>query len=179
MESGTIFAQTQRLILRSFREGDLRDLFEYVSDEKVVAFEPYRPMTLEEARESLRWRMGTEEMIAVELKSARKLIGNVYLGKREFEALEIGYVFNQNYWGAGYAAESCQALVRRAFSSGTHRIYGECDPANTRSWKLLEALGFRREAHLRRNVFFWKDPEGRPIWKDTYVYAKLDTDGKK
>ena len=77
MESGTIFAQTQRLILRSFREEDLRDLFEYVSDEKVVAFEPYRPMTLEEARESLRWRMGTEEMIAVELKSARKLIGNV------------------------------------------------------------------------------------------------------
>ena len=49
MESGTIFAQTQRLILRSFREEDLRDLFEYVSDEKVVAFEPYRPMTLEEA----------------------------------------------------------------------------------------------------------------------------------
>ena len=51
MESGTIFAQTQRLILRSFREEDLRDLFEYVSDEKVVAFEPSRPMTLEEARE--------------------------------------------------------------------------------------------------------------------------------
>ena len=179
MESKMVLAETERLILRRYQPGDLQDLFEYLSDERVVEFEPYKPMTLEEARDNLAWRISTDEMIAVELRQTHKMIGNVYLGKREFEALEIGYVFNQNYWGAGYAAESCQALVRRAFSSGTHRIYGECDPANTRSWKLLEALGFRREAHLRRNVFFWKDPEGRPIWKDTYVYAKLDTDGKK
>ena len=29
--------------------------------------------------------MGTEEMIAVELKDSHRLIGNVYMGKREFE----------------------------------------------------------------------------------------------
>ncbi len=33
-------------------------------------------------------------MIAVELKSNQKMIGNVYLGKRDFEALELGYVFH-------------------------------------------------------------------------------------
>ena len=53
------------------------------------------------------------------------------------------------------------------------RIYAECDPLNTRSWKLLEALGFRREAHLLQNVYFWKDEGGKPIWKDTYIYGKL------
>lgn len=45
-------------------------------------------------------------MIAVALKRSHKMIGNVYLGKREFEALEIGFVFNRHYWGHGYAAEA-------------------------------------------------------------------------
>ena len=82
------------------------------------------------------------------------MIGNVYMGKRDFEALEIGYVFNQNYWGNGYAAESCKALIKQAFSNGVHRIYAECDPNNKNSWKLLEALEFQREAHFRKNVYF-------------------------
>lgn len=79
-------------------------------------------------------------MIAVELKSSHKMIGNVYLGKRDFDSLEMGYVFNRNYWGKGYAAESCKALIQQAFSNGVHRIYAECDPRNKNSWKLLEAL---------------------------------------
>ena len=44
--------------------------------------------------------------------------------------------------------------IRKAFSEGVHRIYAECDPCNAASWKLLERLGFTREAHFRRNVFF-------------------------
>ena len=95
------------------------------------------------------------------------------MGKRDFEALEMGYVFNRNYWGCGYAAESCKALIEQAFYNGIHRIYAECDPNNKSSWKLLETLGFQREAHFRKNVYFWKDEAERPIWKDTYVYAKL------
>ena len=176
MESKIIIAETERLILRRYQEDDLQDLFEYLSDKEVVEYEPYRPLTLNETKENLEWRIGTDEMIAVELKSSHKMIGNVYMGKREFEALEIGYVFNRNYWGHGYAAESCRALIQQAFSNGIHRIYAECDPCNKSSWKLLEALGFQREAHLRKNVYFWKDENDIPIWKDTYIYAKLDVD---
>lgn len=176
MEDKTIIAETERLILRRYRKEDLQDLFEYLSDEEVVRYEPYKPMTIEEARENLEWRIGTEEMTAVELKSSGKMIGNVYLGRRDFEALEIGYVFNRGYWGQGYAAESCETLIDRALSKGVHRVYAECDPDNERSWKLLEALGFRREAHFRKNVYFWKDEARKPVWKDTYVYAKLNDD---
>ena len=171
-----IVAETERLILRRYKKEDLQDLFEYLSDKDVVEYEPYKTMTFDEAKENLEWRIGTDEMIAVELKSSHKMIGNVYLGKRDFEALEIGYVFNRNYWGKGYAAESCEALIEQAFSNGVHRIYAECDPRNKNSWKLLEALGFRREAHFRKNVYFWKDENGKPIWKDTYIYAKLNDD---
>ncbi len=165
--------QTQRLILRRYRSSDLYDLHEYLSDPEVVKFEPYLPMTMAQTQENLEWRISTDEMIAMELKDTGKMIGNVYLGKRDFDSLEIGYVMNRAYWGKGYAAESCNALIDRAFEKGIHRIYAECDPENTASWRLLGRLGFRREAHLRQNVYFWKDENGKPIWKDTYVYAKL------
>ena len=174
MESKTIILETERLILRRYRIDDIQDLFEYLSDEEVVKYEPYKPLTFDETKENLEWRVGTDEMIAVELKDSRKMIGNVYLGRRDFEAIEIGYVFNRNYWRQGYAAESCKALIQQAFSRGVHRIYAECDPENTSSWKLLEALGFQREAHFRKNVYFWKDDVGKAIWKDTYVYARLN-----
>lgn len=165
--------ETQRLILRRFRKEDIQDLYEYLSDEEVVRFEPYRPMDLQAVGENLDWRISTEEMIAVELKTTGKLIGNVYLGKRDFEALEIGYAFNRQFWGQGYATESCKALIELAVSRGIHRVYAECDPCNIASWKLLEKLGFRREAHLRKNIYFWKDAQDNPIWKDTYVYGFL------
>lgn len=174
MEHKGILAETERLILRRYREEDVQDLFEYLSDREVTKYEPYQPMTFEEVKENLEWRIGTEEMVAVEWKASHKMIGNVYLGKRDFEALELGYVFHRKYWGNGYAAESCNALIQRAFSNGVHRIYAECDPDNKRSWKLLEALGFQREAHFRKNVYFWKDEAGKAIWKDTYVYSKLN-----
>lgn len=173
MERSVIIAETERLILRRYKKEDLHDLFEYLSDKKVVEFEPYKPMSLDEAEENLKWRIGTDEMIALELKNSHKMIGNIYMGKREFEALEIGYVLNRDYWGNGYAAEGCKALIQQAFSNGIHRIYAECDPENISSWKLLEALGFWREAHFMQNVYFWKDEGERPIWKDTYVYALL------
>lgn len=174
MEKDLIIAETERLILRRYRKEDFNDLYEYLSDAAVVKYEPYKPMGAEEVESNLEWRISTEEMIAVELKSNHKMIGNVYFGKREFETLEIGYVFNQAYWGQGYAKESCQELIRFAFSKGIHRIYAECDPANADSWKLLEGLGFEREAHLKENVYFWKDDNGMPIWKDTYIYSKLN-----
>lgn len=130
-------------------------------------------MTAEETKDNLKWRIETDEMIAVELKENHKMIGNVYLGKRDFNSLEIGYVFNRKYWGNGYAKESCEALVQYSFRNGTHRIFAECDPDNENSWRLLEAIGFEREAHLKQNVYFWTDEQGNPIWKDTYIYAKL------
>lgn len=164
--------ETERLILRRYTAGDLEDLYEYLSDNEVVRFEPYKAMTMKETKENLNWRVKTDEMLAVELKDNHKMIGNVYLGKRDFNALEIGFVFNRKFWGKGYAREICEAAVEQAFSNGVHRIYAECDPDNANSWRLLEAIGFDREAHLKKNVYFWTDEQGNPIWKDTYIYAK-------
>lgn len=174
MSERKIILETDRLILRRYCKDDLRDLYEYLSDEEVVKYEPYKPMSIEEVENNLEWRISTDEMIAVELKSDKKMVGNIYLGKRDFDSLEIGYVFNQNYCGKGYAKESCSALIKKAFSEGVHRIFAECDPCNLSSWKLLEGLGFVREGHLRQNVYFWKDENDNPIWKDTFIYTILN-----
>lgn len=174
MSEKKIIIETDRLILRRYCKDDLQDLYEYLADEEVVKYEPYKPMDINEVESNLEWRISTDEMIAVELKSNEKMVGNIYLGKRDFESLEIGYVFNRNYWGKGYAKESCYALIKKAFLEGTHRIFAECDPCNLNSWKLLESLGFVREAHLKQNVYFWKDDNGSPMWKDTFIYAILN-----
>lgn len=123
--------ETVRLILRRYVTSDFQDLYEYLSDSEAVKFEPYKPMTQVEVKENLDWRIATDEMIAVELKENHKMIGNIYLGKREFDSLELGFVFNKAYWGRGYAYESIQVLLEQAFRQGIHRIYAECDPLNT------------------------------------------------
>lgn len=165
--------ETERLILRRFTPEDYEDLLEYLSDEAVVHYEPYRTMTPEEVRDNLSWRISAEEMIAVCRKDTGKLIGNLYLEAQDCETYELGYVFNRAYWGKGYAKEAALAVMDQTFASGAHRICAMCDPQNPASWHLLEALGFRREAHLRQNVYFWKDAQGNPIWKDTYIYGML------
>ncbi len=89
-------------------------------------------------------------------------------------AKEVGFIVNERFRRRGYAAEALSAAVDDAFRKGVHRVYAECDIRNERSWRLLEKTGFRREAHLRQNVFFHRDAQGDPIWKDTFIYARLN-----
>ena len=58
MESKIIIAETERLILRRYKKEDVQDLFEYLSDNEVVKYEPYKPLTFDEAKENLEWRIG-------------------------------------------------------------------------------------------------------------------------
>lgn len=112
------------------------------------------------------------------MKENGKVIGNIYCGNRDFNAKEVGYIVNRDYQRKGYALEALEAVMERAFRSDVHRVFAECDPRNECSWKLLEKAGLKREAHFRQNVFFHKDADGKPIWKDTYVYAKLSGDDR-
>lgn len=166
--------ETERLILRRFEEKDLADLYEYLSDPEVVKYEPYKPLSLDETKDNLHYRISCEEFYAIELKNTHKVIGNVYFGHRDFQSMELGYVLNRRYQKQGYATEACKAVIADAFQHNTHRIFAECDPQNKDSWLLLERLGFNREAHLKENVYFWTDENKKPIWKDTYIYSLLN-----
>ncbi|MBE6054852.1 MAG: GNAT family N-acetyltransferase [Clostridium sartagoforme] len=170
--------ETDRLVIRKFREGDGEDLYEYLSNEEVVKFEPYKTFSREQAYAEAERRSGDNNFLAVCLKNG-KLIGNLYFHKDSFETYEVGYVFNRNYWGNGYATEALKALIKYAFEElGVRRIIAMCDPKNHNSWKLLERVGMRREGTLLQNVYFFTDENNNPIWKDTYEYAMLKDEYK-
>ena len=168
--------RTKRLLLRPFKESDYDDLFAFLSQLENDEFEGYPGITYENGREHMKYRLGSEEFFAVELTETGVVIGNIYCGNRDFEAREVGYIINKRYQQKGYAAEALSAIIAQAFREGAHRILAECDPRNVPSWKLLEKVGLRREAHFRQNIWFRRDDHGAPVWKDTFVYSILESD---
>ncbi|MHB1154439.1 MAG: GNAT family N-acetyltransferase [Eubacteriales bacterium] len=166
------YIKTEHLILRRFCREDWHDLYEYLSNEKVVYFEPYDVFSEDACKEEAVNRANNEAFWAVCLKN--KVIGNLYLGKHNYHTFELGYVFNERYHHNGYAAESAKALIDYAFTElGARRIIAMCSPLNSSSWKLLERLHMRREGHLLQNIYFKKDENNQPVWLDTYEYAIL------
>jgi RimJ/RimL family protein N-acetyltransferase len=80
----------------------------------------------------------------------------------------IGYTLARAHWGQGYATEAVHGLLDYLFRElHLHRVVAECDVLNTASHKLLERLGFRREAHFVDALWF----KGR--WSSEYHYALL------
>lgn len=166
--------ETEYLIIRNFQLKDKEDLCEYMMQRREVEFEAYPDFTQQKAEEEIQFRSQSDEFFAIELKEEDKVIGNIYMGKRDFNARELGYVLNQKYQGKGYGSEAAKAAITYAFEEGIHRIYAECAPQNTVSWKVMEKLGLIREAHFRKNVSFHSDEKGNPVYWDTYVYAALN-----
>ena len=166
--------EIRRLLLITFRESDYDDLFEFLSQLADDEFEGYPGITYDNGKEHLKYRLGSEEFYAMELTDFGKVIGNNYCGNRDFAAREVGYIVNKRYQKKGYATEALSAVIARAFREGAHRVYAECDSRNVPSWKLLEKVGIRREACFRQNIWFRRDENGNPIWKDTLVYAILE-----
>ncbi len=173
------YITTERLIIRRFRQEDWQDLYEYLSNERVVYYEPYDVFSEDACKEEALRRANNEAFWAVCLKSD-KVIGNLYLGRQAFNTWELGYVFNEKYHNNGYATESAKALINHAFDElGARRITAMCNPSNTPSWKLLERLNMRREGYLLQNIYFKKDKNNQPIWLDTYEYAILLNEWQK
>lgn len=171
------FLETKRLIIRRFKESDWQDLYEYLSDEEVVKFEPYDVFSVEKSKKEAIKRAENKIFYAVVLKEENKVIGNLSFIKEEFDTWELGYVFNRKYQGKGYATESAEELVKYAFEKmNARRIIAMCSPENKPSWKLMKRLNMRRESLHLQNVYFKKDNDGNPIWLDTYEYAILKSE---
>jgi RimJ/RimL family protein N-acetyltransferase len=165
---------TKRLFIRKFQKDDWKDLYEYLSDEKVVQYEPYGIMSENDCKKEAMERSNNDVFLAICLKDNMKLIGNLYFCKMEFDTYELGYVFNRSYQGLGYASESCKALFDHAFHNlKARRIIARCNVLNISSWKLLERLHMRREAHYIQKRYFKFDDKNNPIWIDAYQYAIL------
>ncbi len=163
---------TGRLTLRPFRRTDGPALYDMLRRPEAVRYEPYGVQSREECIHLALVRERDPRFWAVCLND--RLVGNLFLAPMEAQppgTWELGYVFNPDHWGRGYAAESGRALLGYAFQQGgAKRVLAFCNPDNGASWHLLERLGFGRSRHLRKNVYFHLDEQGRPLWCDTYEY---------
>lgn len=168
--------ETKRLIIRNFEMKDRDDLGEYMLQRVNKRFEGYPEFNEDKIENEIKFRCDSSEFFAVELKFEHKVIGNIYLGVRNFNSKELGYVLNENYHMKGYGSEAAKAVIQWAFSQGVHRIFAECTPLNIPSWKTMEKIGLKKEAELRQNVSFHNDEAGNPIYWDTYIYGVLSTD---
>ncbi len=166
--------ETEELLIRNFELKDKEDLCEYMLQRVNAQFEAYPNFTQQKAKEEIEFRSQSDEFFAIELKEKHKVIGNVYMGKRDFNSRELGYVLNEDYQNKRYGSIACKEIIEYFFKLGVHRIYAECAPQNIPSWRLLEKIGLKREAHFRKNVSFHNDAKGNPIYWDTYVYAILN-----
>lgn len=168
---------TERLILRDFVPEDWPAMYGYLSRELTVRYEPYRPVDEPTARRWAEERSTDPSFVAVCLRESGELLGNLYLAGEAHGRFELGYVFDDRRWGKGYATEAARALLADAIKHrGAQRIVAMCDPKNERSWRLLERLGMTREAHLRRNHWFFTDENGQPLWHDTFIYSLMPED---
>lgn len=169
--------ETERLIIRTFKSEDWKDLYEYLSQKEVLQYEPEFEWTEESSKQEAFERSKDDYFLAVCLKETGKLIGHLCFGQNEpseFLTWEIGYIFNPSYQGKGYATEACQRILQYGFEQlSAHRITAKCNLGNVASWRLLERLSMRREAHLKKCISFRKTKEGEPIWWDEYQYGIL------
>jgi RimJ/RimL family protein N-acetyltransferase len=88
---------------------------------------------------------------------------------------ELGWVLDPDVSGRGLATEAVQEVVRICFEDlGLRRVTAECFAANEASWRLMERVGMRREAHAVRESLH--RTEG---WLDGFSYALLADEWRK
>jgi len=150
--------ETERLILRGWRQEDIPPLLAICQDPEVVRFlgQPQTPKEIEQAiarQEAQRARLGHCYWAAWD-KDNRELIGFCGLsagpaGTPIEGAIDIGWRLRSDRWGKGYAKEAAMASLAWGFANlGIKEIWSITVPANKRSWGLMERLGMRRHPTL-------------------------------
>ena len=163
---------TERLRLRPFTRGDVDAVLSYRQRPDVAEFLFDTAMNHEMVTEAVQqlYDEGDKIILAVERIEDNELIGEVSLILRSLESEqgEIGYIFHPDVHGRGYATESAKALLAFGFDEyGMHRIMARCDARNGASYRVMERLGMRREAHFREHMLV----KGR--WDEELIYAML------
>jgi len=163
--------ETERLTIRNFRISDWEALHEMISQyvsSGLAAYEPHQwPTSPEEIRKITEWFASGDSYFAVCLKDTDRFIGFVALNPEQKEReFNLGYVFNFDYHGKGYATEACLAVLSHAFDLlQAQRVVTGTAAANTASVRLLERLGFRKTSESTGSFEMsrdeWKGKSGR------------------
>ena len=177
--------ETERLILRPFREEDAADVLEYLEKPAVNCFACMKLNSLEESTTAVKEKMAhSEYCFAIVLQASGKVIGEIEAHPESSQPdMAENYVkdtfspcwmLNPAYQGKGYAYEAAKAFFDYLFyQKGARRIYAYTEDYNLPSQALCKKLGMRQEGYFPEFVSFVNDENGNPIYENTLQWGIL------
>jgi ribosomal-protein-alanine N-acetyltransferase len=163
--------ETERLLLRNFTAGDGQALLKMIVQYQASPYMKHDhqwPTEPEMIKGAAKWFAEGDAYLAVCLKEIDVFIGLVYLNpvKRDepsgMKEYGIGYIFDFDFHGKGYATEACNAILSYAFESlDADRAVSGTSEKNLPSCKLLERIGM--SVVSRGTCSFQMDETGKPI----------------
>ncbi len=144
--------ESERLILRKWKEDDIYDLFEYASVEGVgeMAGWPHH-QTIDESKAIVQLFLN-KDIWAIEHKSDHKVIGSIGLHDswaaqdeifKHLTSKEIGYVLSKDYWGQNLMPEAVKTMIQYCFETLKFDLITCCHfTHNMQSKRVIEKCGF-------------------------------------
>ncbi len=144
--------ETERLVLRPWKEADATDLYRYAKDEQVGPVAGWPPhKSIEESAEIIRTVFAQEGVYAVTLKDDDIAIGCIGLmtgSKSNFPISEsegeISYWIGVPFWGRGLIPEAMREMIRHGFEDlKLTTLWCGYFEGNEKSKRAQEKCGFR------------------------------------
>lgn len=143
--------ETERLILRPWKESDAEDLYTYAKDpdiDPIAGWQPHK--SVEDSLHIIRTVFAQPECYAVCLKTDNRAIGSIALmlnGNTELtdrdDECELEYWIGKPFWGNGYIPEAAKALIRHGFLKlRMNIIWCGYYEGNEKSKRVQEKCGF-------------------------------------
>lgn len=143
--------ETDRLLLRPWRDSDAEALFRYASDPQVGPIAGWPPHeSVEMSRTVIRDVLSAPETYAMVLRTASEVVGCVGLQtdsptkvRPELGEAEVGYWIGVPLWGQGLTPEAVRALIDHAFEElGCTLLRCAHFDGNHQSRRVMEKCGF-------------------------------------
>ena len=140
--------ETERLVLRPWREDDAESLYKYASDPEIGPAAGWpRHTSVEDSLNVLRTVLMKDHNFAITIKPSDEPVGSIgiFPGRQETQKgeYEIGYWIAKPFWGKGYVPEAVRALLDLYFSLGAERMWCSHASFNEKSRRVIEKVGFR------------------------------------
>jgi RimJ/RimL family protein N-acetyltransferase len=174
---------TKRLYIRTINLEDNVAIFNYRSDADTSKYLSVIPASVEDVtafiqKTSKEFNVpGTWFQFVLIEQESHVLIGDIGIHFLDYDPtnslIEIGYTLHRHFRGKGYATEALTTLIDYLINDlNKHRIIASIDPSNVHSIRLIERLGFRKEAHFKMSLFLHGE------WVDDLIYALLAEEWK-
>ena len=164
--------ETERLILRAFKDSDLQDFHEYASVDGVGEMAGWKHHeSIEETKNILDLFIKENQTFAICLKTNNKVIGSIEVKKYgmedklseffDYQGRELGYVLGKDYWGKGIMPEAVNEVIHYLFHTQSldFLICGYYE-FNKQSKRVQEKLGFKPYRKLKMNTCMGTKEDG-------------------